>query len=346
MDRKQQIRQIMGRFIVFVLASGVIIAGSVLMSQFGPSEYKYTDSSFNWEYDPTPLSADNNIIFDQHSHTLYSDGILTVRQNVLWHLANGFNACMITDHNTMDHKAEVEQVAAEFADEIIVMVGMEWTTNRLHMNFLGLDDWDFSAFPIPSNPTDQQIQDAIDEAHNQNAVVTINHIPWSIDVAGMENHPTRKQLLNWDVDYIEVINEDTYDSESVPWCNDTNGFGIISGTDMHSPDHVWGWTGMNTTEFTETAIMDQLIDRNTTIYYNEDGSPDNAVGYEDVWYNVFEPLVFVGEMFENYYSGGVDWAGVSVFAAWMIGAFVIVEFYRAGRDRFWKRVNKRDENES
>ena len=91
----------------------------------------------------------------------------------------------------------------KYKDQIILIQGIEWTTGRIHMNFLGLSEWDLD---IPSMPSDQVIKDAITEAHRQNAVVTVNHIPWSLRV-GMDTHPTRQQLLDWGVDYIEILNQ-------------------------------------------------------------------------------------------------------------------------------------------
>ena len=44
-----------------------------------------------------------NVIYDHHSHTYYSDGALTIRQNIEWHIAMGYNALTITDHNNMKY---------------------------------------------------------------------------------------------------------------------------------------------------------------------------------------------------------------------------------------------------
>lgn len=70
-----------------------------------------------------------NIIFDQHSHTIFSDGKLTIKQNVEWHIAMGFNAIAITDHNNMRHLEEVEQVQEEY-ENFLIISGLEWTTRK------------------------------------------------------------------------------------------------------------------------------------------------------------------------------------------------------------------------
>ncbi|TFG18533.1 MAG: PHP domain-containing protein [Promethearchaeota archaeon] len=304
--------KILKDFGIFMLIVMIVMVPSILLSVFGPREFKYHDDSFD-EFDYVVPEAENySIIFDQHSHTKYSDGILTVEQNIKWHIAHGFNAMVLTDHNNLRNSEDLQEMATKYAVDFIIIQGMEWTTGRLHMNFLGLTEWNMR---IPVNPSDAQIQEAIDEAHSQGAVVTVNHIPWSLP--RMPNHPTRQQLLAWGVDYIEIVNEDDYDYDSDPWINNTGGFGAITGTDMHSPMNVNAWTLMNTT-FTAEGIMDELRARNTTIVYNTAGSPDMSVSYENPWYDIFSPFIFLGEMFENYYENRIT---IPLYFGYLIIAF-------------------------
>ena len=81
-----------------------------------------------------------NVLFDHHSHTYYSDGKLLVRQNIEWHISLGFTTMAITDQNTLDNAEEIKELAEEYTDEIIVFDGMEWTTARVHLNFIGISD--------------------------------------------------------------------------------------------------------------------------------------------------------------------------------------------------------------
>ena len=71
-----------------------------------------------------------------------------------------------------------------------------------------------------------------------------------------------------------------WDTDSEAWVADGR-FGVISGTDMHSPDYVSGWTGLNITEFTEEAVMVQLRARNTTVFYSEEGHADETPMYKN-----------------------------------------------------------------
>ncbi|MCK5159608.1 MAG: hypothetical protein KAR08_10650, partial [Candidatus Heimdallarchaeota archaeon] len=98
---KSMFKPILIRFSILMSVSLVLIISSVLIAYFPPSKVDYDNESFNFRLNPTYNETQFNIVFDQHSHTKYSDGVLTVEQNILWHLAHGFNAMALTDHNTM-----------------------------------------------------------------------------------------------------------------------------------------------------------------------------------------------------------------------------------------------------
>jgi hypothetical protein len=229
-----------------------------------------------------PPGYDNtkyNIIFDQHSHTIFSDGALTIKQNVEWHIAMGYNALAITDHNNMRHLEKIDKVREEYAErDIIVLSGIELTTNRIHLNIVGVSDWETK---ITNRFKDDEIIDAINKAHDLGGIVVCNHIPWSLYEFKMKNHPSRENLLEWGVDYIEIVNDDcqpenVFDHESYDFCLKHNGrIGMITGTDMHSPDGllsggVHGWTCLNLKEeFTEEVLMEELRKKNTSIIYSK-----------------------------------------------------------------------------
>ncbi|MHA1112155.1 MAG: PHP domain-containing protein [Promethearchaeota archaeon] len=330
---KQVWKKILKNFGIFMLIVVIAMVPSILLSTLGPREYRYEDNSFDgFEY-VVPEAENYSIVFDQHSHTLYSDGILTVEQNVKWHIAHGFNAMVLTDHNNLRNSKDLQEIAAEYASEFILIQGIEWTTGRIHMNFLGISEWNLR---IPVSPSDAEIQEAIDEAHAQSAVVTVDHIPWSLP--RMPNHPTRQQLLAWGVDYIEMVNEDDYDYDSDPWTNNTGGFGEITGTDMHSPMEVNGWTLMNTTEFTAEAVMAELRMRNTTIVFNATGSEDFSVSYNNVWYDIFSPFIFLGEMFENFYENQIT---IPLFFGYLIVFFAAYQGIKYGIIAIAEKIKNR-----
>jgi hypothetical protein len=227
-----------------------------------------------------------NVIFDHHSHTKFSDGALTIKQNVEWHIAMGYNAIAITDHNNMHHLEEINNVREEYAEKsFLILSGIEWTTNKIHLNLLGLSKWEEK---IQYKTTEENIIETIIKAHDLGAIVVCDHIPWSIYEFNMKEHPSRETLLDWGIDYIEIINDDSkpenvYDHESYDFCIKHNKeIGMITGTDMHKPDGlagggVHGWTLLNIKEFTEDALIEELRKKNTNIIYSKTSYLDPGI---------------------------------------------------------------------
>lgn len=325
------------RFSLLMSVSLLLIVSSVLIASFPPSRFAYTNESFNFNLSPTYNDTQFNIVFDQHSHTKYSDGVLTVEQNILWHIAHGFNAMALTDHNSMKGIEEFETLATEYSSQIVLLKGMEWTTGRIHLNLLGITE----LVPVPSsNPSDAEIQAAIDATHDQGGVVVVDHIPWSLP--RMPNHPTRAQLLDWDVDYIEMVNEWVYDSDSESWCNDTGGFGQITGTDMHHPMNVWGWTLINAQNFTAEGVMEQLLVRNTTILYEEAGQIDLSEAAPSARYKIMKPFISLGNNFipTGIDGGFVDWQAFGIAISYIVVGFVLMEATTIGIKKLRERRRK------
>jgi len=342
MASKKGVLKFIERFFLYVFIVALVITGSILVHEFGPNPKLYTDD--NWAHlTPYSVPYENitqyNVILDHHSHTLHSDGVLTVRQNIEWHISMGFNAIFITDHNTLTHKNDIENLKNEYLNRgFIVMTGMEWTTRRIHMNFLGITEWNL---PIPAHPTDQNIKDAIAEVHNQNGIAVVNHIPWSIDIAGMTDHPTRDQLRSWGIDYIEIVNEDIFDYESDSYC-DLWGIGKITGIDMHSPTTVHGWTLLNVSSFTEDNIMAALRNKETTIVYNETGLPDRGEYADNPFYLIVRPFSDFGGLFVNLWLGSsLDWVGVIAYLGYAFGIFGLLEIYRYEKPKIKQKLQNR-----
>jgi hypothetical protein len=254
-----------------------------------PSSSRYSD--VDWKnINPQVLPAYDrtayNVIYDHHSHTNYSDGALTIKQNVEWHIAMGFNALTITDHNNMRHIEKIAKVKEEYIKKgILITSGIEWTTIRIHLNFLGVSKWELR---VPYKPKDEKIIDAINKTHDQGGIVVCNHIPWSVFEAKYKNHPSRETLLDWGIDFIEIVNDDSqpenvFDQESYDFCMEHAGeIGMLTGTDMHKPDDllsggIHGWTLLNLNELTEEALIDELKKKRTKILYSKEPYLDPGI---------------------------------------------------------------------
>jgi hypothetical protein len=208
--KPKEVKKFFGRMLAFTIIAASIITVTVLLDQFGPANRMYQDYQFNFGPFDLP-EKDSNVLLDQHSHTIHSDGVLTPKQNVLWHIAHGFNACVITDHHTIQGALEAKQYAEQnHAGEFIVIIGQEWNNDRIHMNFLGIDTLIPASY---GSPSDAEIRNVINQVHAQGGLVTVNHIPWSLNV-GL-THPNQTELWNWGVDFIEIVNGDSLQRFSI-----------------------------------------------------------------------------------------------------------------------------------
>lgn len=335
MKKNKGLVKLFVNFLVFSLVIWAIIGVSIPLIYDPVPHYIYTDS--DWEgfsYVPEYNHSEWNVILDPHSHTFYSDGDLSPRQNLLWHMAMGFNAIVLTDHNTFEGIEEIKQIArTEFNDSIKVLTGMEWTTDRLHMNVIlpptvTVEQYEtLATFKSYSyTPTDEEIQEIITSTHALGGIIMVNHIPWSEDYCS--NQPSRQQLADWGIDYIEVINEEVFDNESYYFCLD-NGLGMLASTDMHIPEPVYSWSTLNVTEFTEEAIFAQLKARQTGMIFDGIPSPYPIEHEVNPGYLAVLPLIKFGEMFEDMYSSGMLGTQLIILFAYLYGIFFLVEGIRA-----------------
>lgn len=162
--------------------------------------------------------------------TAEDDGRLSNRQVIKWHIANGFNATVITGHNSlMPAKRTRDLARAEYDSELKVLLGMEWTNCRMHMNLIGIEheppNWKY--------PSDEQVKQVIDMTHEQGGVAVLNHIPWSIP--RMLDYPSKELMTQWGIDYIEVASSEYFDLQTYLYVRDQH-LGMITGTDMHYPE--------------------------------------------------------------------------------------------------------------
>ncbi|MFX1538738.1 MAG: PHP domain-containing protein [Promethearchaeota archaeon] len=324
------IRKATKHLVIFLIIISVILSFSALLHVYGPREYSYYDDS--WDHLKPYVPETNityNVLFDQHSHTIYSDGFLTVRQNIEWHIAMGFTAIAITDHNTLSNSDEILQLAEEYKNEIIVLQGMEWTTLRIHLNFIGISEWPLK---IPVTPTDVEIQEAINEVHNQKGVVSVNHFP-ATEKYAIANVPTREDLIAWGVDFIEIVNGRDFDYESYQlYLENKDSFGVITGTDMHSPEgrggRVHAWTTMNVTDFSKEAIMSELRAHNTFFITNPYGVEAQGNYKVNTVYRAFRPFYKIGEGLEQIHleNQNIQSTTIAVFLLYSFGSFLFGEF--------------------
>lgn len=125
---------------------------------------------------------------DLHSHTVHSDGVLTVPELARFAASRGLEFLAVTDHNTVSHHRELAAAAA--AHQIVLVPGQEVTTERGHANAFGEVPWvDFR------EPPDAWLA-ATEEA---GGLLSVNHpyggqVSWT---APMQRRPPLIEVWHW-----------------------------------------------------------------------------------------------------------------------------------------------------
>lgn len=310
------------------------------MNFFGPRRYSYR--LLDWtipenRYSPNVDKSQWNILLDTHFHTKYSDGTMSVEEGILWHLAVGFNAFFITDHETIAGHKEIAFLQEKYKDQILILPGLELANSMGHFNVLGLKTWDFEK--MKGLKDEQYVKAIIEDAHKQGALVSINHFPWSIGGTkprfSPKKHITREQALEWSIDLMEACNWDDdispIDKESYNFCKSHPGIAPVCGTDVHSPDkdQLYGWTLLKTESFTMDAVMQALHQKKTEILFAQSPIPYPVKHHENLSYRLLKPLMQIGQMFIAYHKGGaisnLDWKGLLLWILYVLCGFGIIE---------------------
>ncbi len=104
---------------------------------------------------------------DLHTHTLASDGVLTLDELGRHALRHGLDFLAVTDHNQM-----VPTDALPRLPGLTMIPGIEWTHYKGHANFTGVDapyDGSFMA------NTFEEVQARFASARQRGALITLNH---------------------------------------------------------------------------------------------------------------------------------------------------------------------------
>jgi hypothetical protein len=104
---------------------------------------------------------------DLHTHTIASDGVLTVSE-LGWHaVRHGLDFIAVTDHNQLVDAKSLRQIPG-----LTFIQGVEWTHYLGHANFLGVDKPYDSAF-ISNTP--EEVTERFKLAQSRGALIVVNH---------------------------------------------------------------------------------------------------------------------------------------------------------------------------
>ncbi|KAI9250606.1 Polymerase/histidinol phosphatase-like protein [Sporodiniella umbellata] len=302
------------RVICIVIVIGVLIGiGLGLRYTDGlPPPEDFSHLQFNWKINPSDTlkpfntSFQYNVLLDGHTHSVHSDGKMSVRQLLDWHLANGYNAIIVTDHNTVEGGLQAEKLAlAEYNQTMVVIPGMEYSSCRIHMNFIDINETIPVTRPVP---TDQELQDAINKVHALGGLVIVNHIPWSnttedgYQLPRLPNHPSIEQLISWGVDGFEIINQDVFDLNTYQIASERRLIQMV-GMDLHHPSvGAQVWLTVNAAHMTRASIMNEIRQRRTSFLFDPAGTRPRVYVDASSRYKLLTPLTDLGDYFGMFYD--------------------------------------------
>ncbi|GAA2275238.1 hypothetical protein GCM10010402_34510 [Actinomadura luteofluorescens] len=160
---------------------------------------------------------------DLHSHTVHSDGTLTVHELACLAASRGLDYLAVTDHNTVSHHPELPAAGAHAG--ILLLPGQEVTTDLGHANVFGDTGWiDFRG---PS-------ADWAASAAARGGLMSINH-PLSGDCAWRRPLPAEHRPR-----HAEIWHSSWWDRRwgaPLAWAQVWRPQGVVplGGSDFHDP---------------------------------------------------------------------------------------------------------------
>lgn len=201
---------------------------------------------------------------DLHHHTHHSDGAFSIREAVALAEEAGLDFLAFTDHNTISQNGLLG-----VETPVLLIPGMEITTNHGHANILGVSQWVDFRWRSP-----RALEVPIQQIHDQGGLITLNHpecdwCPWEWD-------------RRFAYDLVEVWNGlwAPRNERAVTWWDQELKAGrrlpAVGGSDMHRFTDGWALrTGTPTTyvwveELSIPALMEGLKAGRASI----SGAPD------------------------------------------------------------------------
>lgn len=195
---------------------------------------------------------------DTHSHSLHSDGALS-----LWELANegvrsGLDFLCVTDHNTVSHHAHLPGVGER--QGLVLVPGQEVTTHAGHANAFG--NIGFVDFRHPA-------QHWADSVAERGGLFSINH-PVSGDCSWLHR-------MDHGVDAVELYHSDWYaqpiSTSALAWYQGRQNAVLLGGGDFHNRSRALR-PGLPTTwvaaeDCTPDALIEGMRAGRTTITASE-----------------------------------------------------------------------------
>ncbi|MBB6733746.1 CehA/McbA family metallohydrolase [Cohnella sp. CBP 2801] len=201
---------------------------------------------------------------DLHTHSVHSDGKFTLAENAAIMERLGCDFIAMTDHNAVS-----QNEAYPRETDLVMIPGMEFTTNYGHCNFLGVPD-PLDDFRV-ANQAD--VDAKLAEARRKGAMLVLNHplceyCPW-------------EWSLDAEFDAVEIWNGPFADrnARALAWWQRQLALGrrlvAVGGSDVHRPDrfvkHAMPCTWVLAETRTAAGILDGIAKGHVVISHAPDG---------------------------------------------------------------------------
>ncbi|MFW9818294.1 MAG: PHP domain-containing protein [Candidatus Thorarchaeota archaeon] len=256
--RKSKLSRIKKESKLFVGIGVLLLSTSIILisTPFPPHEIVPT----------TPLE-DDELLFDFHGHTTFSDGWLTVEERVNWYIQQGISGAAFSDHDDLRGATTASYYVTKHNLDFTVFMAEEWTDNEkdIHMNIFGLSE---EIVPLqsytPGGPLAMNASDTISYVKSNGGFITVNHYNYDPNPEGGYGVPyTLTQLRDWGVDGFEIVNGGSYSGKYLQirqFCLDNN-LTCIGGSDIHTNEDLNTFIKMkldDPTNLTITNIFNTL----------------------------------------------------------------------------------------
>ncbi len=191
---------------------------------------------------------------DLHIHSCYSKDCTSPVAAILERaIRAGLNGIAICDHDTVEGSLEARRLVDEMGLDLVVVPGIEVTTNRGHLLVLGAD----KAFPINSDPND-----IIKMARERECLIVAPH-PY-------KGYPkSLGDVSDLDVDAIEVLNSrfilGKFNERAVKMA-EALGLPMLGNSDAHFVEMVGrAYTEIDAEPSVE-AVFKAIMDKKTVVH--------------------------------------------------------------------------------
>ena len=158
---------------------------------------------------------------DFHSHSVHSDGTLTLAQLAARAAARGLDVLAVTDHNTTSHFAALPELSARYG--VLLLPGQEVTTDTGHANAFGQIGWVDFREPASS---------WLAAASRDGGLLSVNH-PLAGDCGWLRPLRPRPPLAEvWHSSWLEP----RWNGPVAWWRAAGLDIAPVGGSDFHNPD--------------------------------------------------------------------------------------------------------------